>query len=50
MIPQEDECLSLEKMIYGLVQSARAYYKRFMAVLLEEEFTQLAADPCLYVR
>jgi hypothetical protein len=49
MVRQEDECLLLEKMIYGLVQSARAYYKKFMAVLLEEGFTQSAADPCLYV-
>jgi hypothetical protein len=49
MVHQEDECLFLEKMIYGLVQSARVYYKKFMAVLLEEGFTQLAADPCLYV-
>jgi hypothetical protein len=48
MVCQEDECLLLEKMIYGLVQSARAYYKKFTAVL-EEGFTQLAADPCLYV-
>ncbi len=30
--------------------SARAYYKKFMAVLLEEGFIQSAADPCLYVR
>ena len=47
---QEDECVLLEKTIYGLVQSARAYYKKFTAVLLEEGFTQSAADPCLYVR
>jgi hypothetical protein len=50
MVRQEDECLLLEKMIHGLVQSARAYYKKFMAVLLEEGFIQSAADPCLYVR
>jgi hypothetical protein len=37
-------------MIYGLVQSVRAYYKKFTAVLLEEGFMQLAADPCLYVQ
>jgi hypothetical protein len=49
MLHQEDECLLLEKMIYGLVQSARAYYKKFMAVLLEEGFTQSATDPYLYV-
>jgi hypothetical protein len=49
MVHQDDECLLLEKMIYGLVQSARAYYKNFMAVLLEEGFTQSEADPCLYV-
>jgi hypothetical protein len=48
MVHQEDKCLLLEKMIYVLVQSARAYYKKFTAVLLEERFTQSAADPCLY--
>jgi hypothetical protein len=50
MVRQEDECLLLGKMIYGMVQSARAYYKKFMSVLLEEGFIQSAADPCLYVR
>jgi hypothetical protein len=48
MVCQEDECLLLEKTLYGLVPSARAYYKKFMAVLLEEGFMQSAADPCLY--
>ncbi len=48
MVHQEDKCLLLEKMIYGLVQSARAYYKKFTAVLLEEGFTQSAVDPYLY--
>jgi hypothetical protein len=50
MVCQEDKCLLFEKMIYGLVQSARTYYKKFMAVLLEEGFIQSAADPCLYVQ
>jgi hypothetical protein len=48
-LPKEDECLLLEKMIYGLVQSARKNYKKFTAVLLVEGFIQSAADPCLYV-
>jgi hypothetical protein len=43
MVHQEDECLLLEKMIYGLVQSARAHYKKFMAFLLEEGCTQSVA-------
>ena len=50
MIHSEDECLLLEKTIYGLVQSARAYYKKFTEVMKKEGFTQSAADPCLYVR
>jgi hypothetical protein len=50
MAHQEDECLLLEKTIYGLAQSARAYSKEFTVVLLEEGFMQSAADPCIYAR
>jgi transposase InsO family protein len=47
---EDDECLRLRKTIYGLVQSARAFFKRFRDVLLEIGFEQSAADPCLMIR
>jgi hypothetical protein len=42
---KQDECLRLRKTIYGLVQSARAFFKRFKDVLLELGFEQSSADP-----
>jgi hypothetical protein len=45
-----DECLLLKKTIYGLVQSARAFFKKFKDVLLELGFEQSSADPCLMIR
>jgi hypothetical protein len=47
---ENDECLRLRKTIYGLVQSARAFFKRFRDVLLEIGFEQSSADPCLMIR
>ena len=45
-----DECVKLEKAIYGLVQAARQYYKFFVKVLTEIGFELSKADPCLLVR
>jgi histone deacetylase 1/2 len=50
MDAKDDECLMLEKMIYGLVQSTRAYFKKCTAALKEIGFQQSAADPCLFIR
>jgi hypothetical protein len=50
MAHEPDECLLLKKTIYGLVQSARAFFKRFKDVLLEIGFNQSSADPCLMIR
>ena len=50
MIHHEDECLLLQKTIYGLVQSARAYFNKAKEVLKKAGFIQSKADPCLFVK
>ncbi len=48
---EEDECLLLEKTIYGLLQSARYYFKKFESVLVKKMgFKQCPCDPCLFYR
>ena len=47
---EDDECLLLEKTIYGLRQSARAYHEAWKAVLLKLGFKQCPADHCLFMR
>ena len=47
---KDDECLLLLKTIYGLVQSARQYSKKFVSVLTAIGFKQCPADPCLFMR
>ena len=42
-----DKCLKLEKTIYGLVQSARMFFKKTVKKLEDIGFVQSAADPCL---
>jgi hypothetical protein len=44
---EEDECLLLQKMIYGLVQSARQFFKKLLSCLKTFGFVGGAADPCL---
>jgi hypothetical protein len=44
------ECLLLLKMIYGLVQAARAFYKKYVALLKLCGFTKSPVDPCIMVR
>jgi Reverse transcriptase (RNA-dependent DNA polymerase) len=43
-----DECLKLKKTIYGLVQTAGAFWKKISSVLKEISFEQSLADLCLY--
>ena len=43
----QDHCLLLKKTIYGLVQSAREFYKKLLQVLKELGFTENKSDPCL---
>jgi len=45
-----DECVKLEKAIYGLVQAARQYYKFFVKTLKKVGFEVSKADPCLLMR
>jgi hypothetical protein len=44
------ECLLLLKTIYGLVQAAQAFYKKYVAVLKLCGFTKSPANPCIMVR
>ena len=46
----DDEILILDKCIYGLVQSARQYHKKAVAILKKIGFEGGEVDPCLYVR
>ena len=43
-------CLKLEKAIYGLVQAARQWWKKFTQIMAEMDFQPSMADPCLFVR
>ena len=46
----EDDCVKLERSIYGLVQSARQYFSKFTKSLRKIGFTGGNADPCLMTR
>ena len=43
----DDECVLLKKSIYGLVQAARQWYKKFVQMLKRIGFESCLADPCL---
>jgi hypothetical protein len=45
-----DECLLLQKTIYGLVQSGRQYFKKFTSVLTKLGFEGGQVDPCLMMK
>ena len=48
---QDDECVVLQRPIYGLVQSARQYWKKFVNKLKKEKnFGMCECDPCLLYR
>jgi len=46
----DDEVLFLQHSIYGLVQAARQYYKKFISVLKKLGFKGGYPDPCLMTR
>ena len=43
----DHEALKLEKVIYGLVQAARQFFKKIHDALLQANFKPSEADPCL---
>jgi hypothetical protein len=47
---KETDCLLLKKSLYGLVQSARQFFKKLVAILKSIGFTQSTADPCLLMK
>jgi hypothetical protein len=46
----ENECLILKKTIYGLVQSAREFYKKLVLALKGCGFQGISVDPCLWTK
>ena len=44
------KCLKLKRTIYGLVQSAREFYKKFTDVLKIIGFSGSKSDPCLWTK
>ena len=49
-VHNDDEVLFLQHSIYGLVQAARQYYKKFVSVLKKLGFKGGYPDPCLMTR
>ena len=49
---ETDKCFVLDKAIYGLVQAARQYYKKFIQIMTSAEmgFEKCLADGCLLKR
>ena len=46
-----EDCLVLQKSIYGLIQAARQFYKKLKKVLVKKlKFENSKADPCLFYR
>ena len=46
----DDKCLEIRKGMYGLVQSARLFWKKMSNFLISIGFKQSAADQCLFVK
>ena len=42
--------VKLNKALYGLVQAARQWWKKFKEIMLSLNFKPSTADPCLFVR
>ena len=45
----KDDCIILNKCIYGLVQEAHQYYKKAVEIL-KNSSCDSSIDPCLYVK
>jgi hypothetical protein len=49
-INEKDHCCELGKAIYGLVQAARQWWKKFKQVIQKLGYKASLADPCLFVK
>jgi Reverse transcriptase (RNA-dependent DNA polymerase)/gag-polypeptide of LTR copia-type len=47
---EKDFCCELKKAIYGLVQAARQWWKKFKTVIQNMGYKQSKADPCLFIK
>ena len=47
---KKDDCIILNKCIYGLVKAACQYYKKAVEILKSSSFIGGNIDPCLYVK
>jgi hypothetical protein len=45
---EDDECVILDKALYGLVQSARQFFKKFSGLLKDIGCEQSIVEPCLF--
>ena len=46
----KEYCIILDKCIYGLVQEARQYNKKVLAILIKVGFIGGNVDPCIYMK
>ena len=49
-IVNKDDCIILNKCIYGLVQETRQYYKKAVEILKKLGFIGGNVDSCLYAK
>jgi Reverse transcriptase (RNA-dependent DNA polymerase) len=47
---KEDLCLRLKKSVYGLVQAARQWWKKFESEMEKIGFVNSQADPCIFLK
>jgi Reverse transcriptase (RNA-dependent DNA polymerase) len=50
LLHESDDVVLLLKSLYGLVQSARQFFKKYISILKEIGFVQSIAEPCLLTR
>jgi len=49
-INYEEYCVLLLKAIYGFIQAARQWWKKFKKTLMKLDYKPGASDPCLFFR
>jgi Reverse transcriptase (RNA-dependent DNA polymerase) len=50
ILSKETHCLKLNKALYGLVQAARQWWKKFKEVMVNLGYKPSPVDPCLFVK